>query len=446
MTLHRSDMGQYIFPIELWELIFELATACAEEWEFGRMERSMTFWGRSPNTINRWQDVLKTRRSLATTSWLFNQLTSPLLYQSFFAISSRQVSCFTRTLQARPALGAYVKRLGPSPPLNLHVHLYFPQILGLCPNILFCDTELRLSDLMLPPPLRSLELIVTPELSHERRDAEFLHLLARLLQATPQLEHLGVYWLPYRVEVADIQPFAAITLGSLRSLHLRICTQRPVSPNGTIITAPLFFSLTLPRLEHLLLEGTDVTGWILDSIPSSWLRHIRHFSVTLDSIAGCDLEPNHFALLRKLTLDFSAAYGLPRQRLDARIPFTQLEEIELFYCATPISLEVYPGFDGLHSVLSLCADATATPKLRLLVVDLTNLEEECRLSSTETVWKRFNELLSVVKLIVVRGIDPKGLDSSLLLPALQRLVTGRSIQRKRARRSTRQDCRKRSRK
>ena len=114
----------------------------------------------------------------------------------------------------------------------------------------------------------------------------------------------------------------------------------------------MFLSLTLPRLEHLLLEGTNITGWIFDSNPSSWLRHICHFSVTLDSIAGCDLEPNHFALLRKLILDFSAAYGLPRQRLDARIPFTQLEEIELFYCATPISRAVYPGFDRLHSILS----------------------------------------------------------------------------------------------
>ena len=196
-------MAQHILPIELWLVIFELATTCPEEWEFGGIERSMTFWGRSPNTMDRWEDVLKTRRSLVAISRFFNQLSTPLLYQSFFAITPGQVSRFRRTLQTRPALGGYVKRLGLSPQLKPNVNAYYPHILESCPNVHFCDTELRLSDARQPSSLHSLELYVTPEFRDESSDPEFLHLVARILQATPQLEHLGVYWLPYRIKLTN---------------------------------------------------------------------------------------------------------------------------------------------------------------------------------------------------------------------------------------------------
>jgi hypothetical protein len=382
----------------------------------------MTFWGRSPNTIDRWEDVLKTRRSLVAISRFFNQLTTPLLYQSFFAITIKQVSRFRSTLQTRPALGGYIKRLGLSPLLKPHVSAYYPYILSFCPNVLFCDTELRLCGVRRPPYLRSLELNVTPEFRDESRDPRFLHLLASILQATPQLEHLGVYWLPYRVKMTNSLLFAAIRLYSLRSLHLRVCTPRHASPNGIIPTIPLFFSLSLPRLEDLLLEDTDRAGEVFNHIPASWLRHIRQFSVTYDFIARCSLGPSYYALLRKFTLDFSCVGDSSWGQLNQRLPFIQLEEVELFHCATPISLEYHPGYEVLHFFLSICADAAAIPKLRSLTMDITDLEESKRLFSTKIVWKRLNELQSVVETIHERGIDLKGLNSSLLLPALQRLV------------------------
>jgi len=324
----------------------------------------MTFWGRRPNTVDRWEDVLKTRRSLVSVSRFFNQLTIPLLYQSFFIVTGRQVICFRRTLKKRPALGGYIKRLGLSPFLGPHLNSYYPKILCFCPNVLFCDTELRLWDTSTTPSLRSLELNVS-------RDPEFLHLLARILQATPQLEHLGVYWLPYQVAMTDTQLFAAIILGSLRSLHLRVCTPRRSCPNGIIPTIPLFFSLNLPRLEYLLLENTDRGGEVFNSIPASWLRHIRHLSVTYDFVESCALKPNHYTLLRKFTLDLSCQKASLRGHLDQRLPFTQLEEVELLHCATPIDLEFHPGYDTLHLFLSFCADATVTPKLKSLTVDIT---------------------------------------------------------------------------
>src|SRR5258706_1354630 len=116
----------------------------------------------------------------------FQPTISPLLYQSFFAITATQIS-HSRwpLLQTRPALGGFVKRLGLSPQLDPHVNDSYP-------HILCCDTELRLSDVGLSPSLHSLELTVTPELCEETVDPEFLHLLASNLQATPQLEHLGI--------------------------------------------------------------------------------------------------------------------------------------------------------------------------------------------------------------------------------------------------------------
>ena len=419
MTLPRNDMDQYILPIELWVIIFEFTTACVEEWEFVRMERSMMFWGRSPNTIDLWQNVLKTRRTLATISRFFNQHTCRLLYQSFFAITPTQVSRFRWTLQTRPALGGYVRRLGILPLLDPDVTDSYPHILSFCPNVLFCDTEVRHCDLRPSPSLRSLELTVTPDPWEEVVDPEFLHLLAKILQATPQLEHLGIYWLPYRVEMADTQLFDATSLVSLRSLHLRVCSPRDSCPVGFLQTIPLFFAFTLPRLDDLLLEGTDIAGCVLDRIPSSWLQHIRQFSVTHNSITGSRLQPNQFALLRKFTLDFSLSGSHHSEHLNPSVPFIQLE---LFYCVTAINIRYHPSFDRLHSVLGLCADATATPKLRLLTADITELEETRRLLPTKVVRRRLKELLSVVKLIAVRGIDPKRLDSSSLLPAFHKLV------------------------
>jgi len=419
-------MGQYIFPIEIWEPIFEVATSCAEEWEFGRLERSMTFWGRSPNTITQWEDVLRTRRSLIAVSRLFYQLTTPLLYQSFFAVTSRQVACFRWTLQTRPALGGYVKRLGLFTQLKPSVNAFYPHILTICPNTVFCDTfcdrELSLSDLRPSTSLRSLELGVTPEPKNVRRDPAFLHLFARILQVTPQLEHLGLYWLPYGVKMTNSQPFASIRLGSLRSLHLRVCTPKFGFPDETRPTAWLFFSLTLPRLEDLLIEGRDLAGDVLNRIPASWLRNIHQFYVTHDSFAKCSLKPNHFPLLRKFTLDFSLTRAFPGAKVHEKLPFIQLEEIELFYCATPINLEHDTGFGALHWVLRLCAAKAVTPRLRSISMDITDLEEERRLLSTKTVRKRLYDLQTIVDRIVARGIDVKGLGSSSLQPSLRKLI------------------------
>ena len=71
--------------------------------------------------------------------------------------------------------------------------------------------------------------------------------------------------------------------------------------------------------------------------------------------------------------------------------------------------------------LVLCTEATATAKLRLLAADISVLKEQRQLPLTKTVWKCLNELQSVVKLIPLRGIDPKGPESSLS-PAFKRLV------------------------
>jgi hypothetical protein len=386
----------------------------------------MSFWGRSPNTIDRWGDVLMTRRSLVSVSRSFNQLSIPLLYQSFFAITRRQASHFRRTLQTRPALGGYIKRLGFAPLLEPRVTAYYPYILSFCPNVRFCDTELRLCDTRPTPSLRSLELNITQEIRDQSGDPQFLHLLASILQATPQLQHLGVYWLPYRVGMIDGRLFAAIRLDSLCSLHLRVCTASHGGSEGIIPTILLFFSLNLPRLDHLLLEDRNRVGEVFNHIPASWLRHIRQFSVTYDFIGRFNLESNHYALLRKFTLDFSCVGSAAWGQLHQWLPDTQLEEVELFHCTTPICREQHPGYDSLHLFLSICADATATPKLRSLTMDITDLEEGQRWFSTKIVRERLNELQPVVKLIHERGIDPKGLNSSLLLPALQRLVQNAS--------------------
>src|SRR5258708_26391167 len=90
LTLDRGNMD---LPIELWVLIFEVATALPEEWAFGSWRSHI-----SPQTIIRpWKEVLKTRRSLVAVSRSFHQLSIPLLYRSFFASTPRQLSCFRWT-------------------------------------------------------------------------------------------------------------------------------------------------------------------------------------------------------------------------------------------------------------------------------------------------------------------------------------------------------------
>ena len=426
-------MGQHILPVEIFGMIFEFATACTEEWQFGMWERYRTLWSHPSgldNTINQWEDAVKTRRSLVAVSRSFNRLTIPLLYQSFFPNTSRQVSLFRSALQTRPTLGEYIKRLSLSLPLQRHIIIDFMPILRFCPNIVFYDAELSPSGLKPAPSLRSLELIY-PQGFNDRPMEPMFHLLASILQATPQLEHLGLYQLPSRGNMTNSQPFVSIRLEYLRSLHLRIHPPSYLFSAGIIPTVPLFFSLTLPRLEDLVLQGWGRDEGVLKCIPILWLQHIRQFNATHESIASCRLDSNHFHRLRKLTLDFSLASFDPSGNLasfdpsgnlDEKFPFSQLEEIELVGCATPIRLRQCRTFEALYSVFCLCADDTATPKLRSLSTDITESANMDRVLPPPVLKTRINELHSVVKRILVRGVDPKGLDSSSLQLNLQELI------------------------
>ena len=415
-------MGHRILPVEIWGIIFNFATACPEEWEFGTRER---YWNHSfdpNNTIERWEDALKTRRSLVAVSRFFNQLTIPLLYQSFFAIRSSQISRFKSALQTRPALGEYMKRLGSITWIKPFPYPEYLPILRCCPNVVFYDAELSPSILKPAQSLRSLELIDTPEFGDGATAPAFLYLLASMLQATPQLENLGLYRLPFQVNITNVQLFASIRLEYLRSLHLRAYSPNPFGPPGTIRTVTLFFSLTLPRLEDLLLEGGEFEDAVLSGIPALWLQQIRRFNVTHASIRSCRLDPNHFHRLRKLTIDFSSTYDVdPRGKLHKKLPLIQLEEIELVDCTPSIHLSI-AGFEALYSVFCLCADDTTTPKLRSLSTDVIVSETRYRLKSPQFIKECLTKLQSVVERILVRGIDPKGLDSSSLRLILRKMI------------------------
>ena len=423
LTLRSSDMGQPSLPIELWEIILESATACAEEWEFGHWHRSkvLCFSSSILNPgFNPWEKVLKTRRSLVAVSRVFNQLTTPLLYQSFFAITLGQVSRFKRTLQTRRALGGHVKRLSLSAHFESCGNTDSPLILGFCPNAIFFDTELGLSGLSLASPsLRSLELFCSPLVKDK-----FPYLLAGILQATPQLEHLAVYQLPFLVKKAYNHSLASIRLESLRALHLQVDSGGPrVSPRR-ILTAQLFFSLTLPRLEDLLLQGTDKRGESLDCIPASWLQHVRQINLNHESIIYCSLEPSHFPMLRKFTLYFSPTTSDPRGELPEKLPFIQLEEIELRHCAVPVIFQDLASIETLFLVLRLCADDTATPMLISLFTDVTAVMDLVgrKLISPQIVKKQLSQLESIVERILVRGIDLKGYDSSSVHSIFQETI------------------------
>jgi len=134
---------------------------------------------------------------------------------------------------------------------------------------------------------------------------------------------------------------------------------------------------------------------------------------------SCRLEPKHFHQLRKLTLDFSFTSDNPRGKLHEKVPLIQLEEIELLGCITSIDLS---SFEALYLVFCLCADDTATPKLRSLSTDIIEWGEQPRSISPERANRCLNELQSVVKHILVRGIEPKGLESSSLRSVIQNLI------------------------
>jgi len=424
LTLRSSDMDQRILPIELWEIIFELATACAEEWEFGHRNRLPIFGSVHFNSnlfnpcINSWEDVLKTRRSLVAVSRFFNQLTTPLLYQSFFAITLEQEACFERTLQIRPALGQYVKRLGLSTqlePLEPRGNTHSPRILGFCPNTIFCDTKFNPTGLTLvAPSLRSLEIFFSPLVMDG-----FPDLLAGILQATPQLEHLGVYGLPFRVEQTYSRSLASIRLESLRAFHLRAGIGGLFALQGRILTAQIFFSLTLPRLEDLLIQGTNLNG-----IPASWLRDVRQIKLNHESIRSCNLESNHFRMLRKFTLYFTNAISFPRGELHEKLPFIRIEEIELYHCVIPICFDRRGSTDTLSLILRLCADDTATPMLNSLSMDVAGVMDmvENKGMSPRIAKEHLSQLQSTMELILVRGLDLKGCSSSLLHSILQELI------------------------
>jgi len=417
-------MRHRLLPVEIWGIIFGFATACPEEWEFGTREHYGTFWPEPFGlniTIRRWKDALKTRRSLIAVSRFFNQLTIPLLYQSFFAIQSRQISHFRLALQTRPALGEYIKRLGFFAQPDPYPHTEYLPILRCCPNVVFYNAELRPSGLKPAPSLRSLELIYTPEFDDKPTAPAFLYLLAGILQATPQLEHLGLYHLPVRIKVTNCQPFVSIRLEYLRTLHLRAHSPYIYLP-GTTLTVPLFSSLTLPRLEELLLDVGECDEGVLSGIPVLWLQQIHQFNVTHVSIALCTLERSHFHRLRKFILDFSSTSDDTRGKLHEKLPFIQLEEIELVSCTTPIDLRSDAAFQALYLVFCLCADDTATPKLRSLSTDIIGLERRRRFMSPRIIEERLNELQSVVNRVLVRGIEPRGLASSSLRSIIQKLI------------------------
>jgi len=421
LTLHRGDMGHRILPVEIWKMIFEFATACPEEWEFNTWERYGVFQkdlSGLNNTIRRWKCALKTRHSLVAVSWFFNQLTTPLLYQSFFAIGSRQVSLFRFALETRPAFGNHIKRLSLSAHLEQHIIADYPVIQRFCPNIVFYDAALRRPGLKPAPSLRSLELLYSPRFNQSLTAHAFLHLLTGMLQTIPQLEHLGLHHLPVRIKVTNSQPFVSIRLESLRTLHLRV-DSRYIHPPSTTLTVPLFSSWDLPRLEDLLLDGGDRDEGVHSGIPAVWLQKIRQFNVTHGSIISYRLDAKHFHQLRKLTLDFSFTSDNPRGKLHEKVPLIQLEEIVLVGCMTSILCR---SFGGLYLVFCLCADDTVTPKLRCLSTDIIKWGEQPRFISPERVNRRLNELQSVVKRIIVRGIEPKGLESSSLRSVIQKLI------------------------
>ena len=418
LTLHRGDMGHRILPVEIWGIIFEFATTCPEEWEFGTRGRRMAMCPtnlRRINTLNRWEDALKTRCSLVVVSRFFNQLTTPLLYQSFFAIWSGQVSRFRSALQTRPALGEYIKRLSLSEDIYQQIITDYPLILPFCPNVVFYDAQLRPSSLRPAPSLRSLELLYTTQF-------DGLYLLAITLQATPQLEYLGLYHLPFRIKPTNSQPFVSIRLEYLRSLHLRADSASTPHPPGITLTVPLFFSLTLPRLDDLLFGGAGCDEAVLNGIPALWLQKIRQFNVTHGPIMSCRLDPSHFHRLQKFTLDFSSTSEDTLGKLHEKLPFIQLEEIELLDCITSIDGRLDAGFKTLYLVFCLCADDTATPKLRSLSTDIIESGDRSNFTSSQTVKERLDELQSIAKRIHVRGIEPKGADSSSLRSIIPTLI------------------------
>ena len=421
LALHRGDMGHRILPVEIWKMIFEFATACPEEWEFSTWERYGVFQqdlSGSNNTTMRWKGALKTRHSLVVVSWFFNQLTIPLLYQSFFAIGSRQVSLFRSALETRPAFGDHIKRLSLSAHLEQHMTTDYPLILRFCPNIVFYDAALRRSCLKPAPSLRSLELFYSPRFNQSLTAHVFLHLLTTILQTIPQLEHLGLHHLPVRIQVTNSQPFVSIRLESLRTLHLSV-DSRYIHPPSATLTVPLFYSWNLPRLEDLLLLDGGRDEGVLSGIPALWLQQIRRFNATHGSIVWCSLEPNHFHQLRKLTLDLSFPSDNSIGKLHEKVPLIQLEEIVLVGCITSI---LCSSFEALYLIFCLCADDTATPKLRSLSTDIIEWGEKPRFISPEGANQRLNELQSVVKRILVRGIEPKGLESSSLRSIIQNLI------------------------
>ena len=133
---HRGAMGHRILPVEIWGMIFEFSTACPEEWELGTRERygALFNWLFGPNyTTQQWGGALKTRHSMVAVSRFFNRLTTPLLYQSFFAIQSGQISRFRSTLETRPALGKHIKRLGFLLRLDMYPHELYLPIIRDCP-------------------------------------------------------------------------------------------------------------------------------------------------------------------------------------------------------------------------------------------------------------------------------------------------------------------------
>jgi len=415
-------MGHRILPVEIWGMIFEFSTACPEEWELGTRERygALFSWSFGPNyTIQQWGGALKTRHSLASVSRFFNRLTTPLLYQSFFAIQSDQISRFRLTLETQPALGKHTKRLGFFLRLDMYPHELYLPIIRNCPNVTFYDAELHPCGLKLAPSIRSLELVYSSEFT----PPEFLH----ILESTPQLEHLGLYHLPFRIETTTSRPFEFTRLGSLRSFHLRADSTSNLRPDrGIFLTVPLFFSLTLPRLESFLLEGRKHDEGVLRGIPALWLQQIRQFNVTHRSITSCSLEPNHFHQLRKLTLDFSSTSDDTQGKLREKLPLIQLEEIELMGCMSPLRVTPDAPFRMVYLVFCLRADDTATPNLRSLSTDIIDLEARRSFITPGKAYlqigkERLDELQSVVNRVLMRGIEPKGLDSSPLRSIIQKL-------------------------
>jgi hypothetical protein len=114
-----------------------------------------------------WQESLSTRVALASLSRRFRQITTPVLYSSFFFDSEEQEKKITVSLNARPELGGFVKRIVVFGPPFGNGNYNMVSLLAMCPSVIILDSYVNISPPVLPASLHSLSLIrdVTQDIS-----------------------------------------------------------------------------------------------------------------------------------------------------------------------------------------------------------------------------------------------------------------------------------------